>query len=297
MSPNASATHPVVAITGGARGIGLATARALHATGARVAIGDVDEAAALQAAADLGSDAVAAHLDVSDEASFAAFLAFAEQELGSVDVLVNNAGIMPIGPFLDEPIATARRAVDVNLVGCLTGMKAALPAMLARGHGQIVNVASVAGKAPVPGGLTYAATKAAVISMTETARVEFTGRGVDFTCVMPSFTNTELIAGTKGTRFVKNVEPEDVAQAIVAAIRRPRADVYVPRALAGIVRTQPLLGRRLRDALNRVLKADRTFLEVDQGARAAYDRRIAAPAEPAQLDAPADTPDSARVPQ
>ena len=289
--------HPVVAITGGARGIGLATARALHATGARVAIGDVDEAAARQAAADLGPDAVATHLDVSDEASFAAFLAYAAQELGPVEVLVNNAGIMPIGPFLAETGATARRAVDVNLVGCLTGMKAALPAMLERGAGHIVNVASVAGKAPVPGGLTYAATKAAVISATETARVEYVGRGVAFTCVMPSFTNTELIAGTKGTRFVKNVEPEDVAKAIVAAIRRPRADVYVPRAIGGVVRTQPLLGRRLRDAINRALKADRTFLEVDQGARAAYDRRIAAPPQPARLEASAEQPDSARVPQ
>jgi short-subunit dehydrogenase len=156
-------------------------------------------------------------------------------------------------------------------------MKVVLPEMLERGRGHVINVASVAGKAPVPGGLTYAASKAAVVSATETARVEYRGRGIDFTCVMPSFTNTDLIAGTKGTRGIKNAEPEDVARAIVAAIAKPRPDVYVPGVLAPIVRTQPLLGRRLRDAINRMLKADRTFLEIDAGARAVYDRRIAAP--------------------
>ena len=287
----------VVAITGGARGIGLATARALLASGARVAIGDIDGAAAQKSADALGGDVLAAQLDVSDAASFASFLAAAERELGPVDVLINNAGIMPIGPFLDEPAETAQRAVNVNLIGCLTGMKAALPAMLARGSGHIVNVSSVAGKAPVPGGLTYAATKAAVISMTETARVEFAGRGIDFTCVMPSFTNTELIAGTQGTRLVKNVEPEDVAEAIAGAIKHPRPDVYVPRAVGAIVRTQPLIGRRLRDTINHALKADRTFLEIDHAARFAYDRRISAPDPPAQLDAPAEDAESARMSQ
>jgi NAD(P)-dependent dehydrogenase (short-subunit alcohol dehydrogenase family) len=285
----------VVAITGGARGIGLATARALLQSGAKVAIGDIDEAGARSAAADLGGGALGTQLDVSDAASFASFLATAADELGPVDVLINNAGIMPIGPLLDEPAELAARAVNVNLIGCLTGMKTALPAMLARGKGHIINVASVAGKAPVPGGLTYAATKAAVISMTESARVEFAGKGVDFTCVMPSFTNTELIAGTQGTRGIKNAEPEDVANAIVAAVHKPRCDVYVPRAVGAIVRAQPLLGRRLRDTINHALGADRTFLEIDHGARAAYDHRIAAPAGPAQLEASAEDPDSARV--
>ncbi len=276
---------PVVAITGGGRGIGKATAQALVAAGARVAIGDIDEGAARDAAEALGSGVVATRLDVSDEDSFAAFVAFAERELGPLDVLVNNAGIMPIGPFLDETHATAQRMLSINVLGCLTGMKAALPGMLARGSGHIVNVASVAGKSPVPGGLTYAASKAAVISATETARVEFTGRGIEFTCVMPSFTNTDLIAGTKGTRGIKNVEPEDVGQAILAVLQRPRADVYVPKAVGAVVRAQPLLGRRLRDAANHALKADRAFLEVDQGARAGYDRRVAAPPATRELEA------------
>jgi NADP-dependent 3-hydroxy acid dehydrogenase YdfG len=268
----------VVAITGGARGIGLTTARALRAAGAKIAIGDVDLAAVEEAGRSLGADAVATQLDVTDRESFEAFVALAERELGPLDVLINNAGIMPIGPFLDETDATAERAVHVNLLGCLIGMKVALPAMLERGRGQIVNVASAAGKSPVPGGATYGATKAAIISLTETARVEYAGHGVEFTCVMPSFTATELIAGTKGTRFVAIVQPEDVATAIVAAIARPRPDVYVPGSVGVILRIQSLVGRRLRDALNRKLGADRTFLDIDQAARAAYDARITAPA-------------------
>lgn len=281
--PTGSTPSSVVAISGAGRGIGLSTAKALYATGARVVIGDIDVAAAEAAAAAFGDRAAATSLDVSDFDSFAAFVAFTESTFGPLDVLISNAGIMPIGPFLDESAATAKRATDINLGGCLNGMRSALPGMLDRGRGHIINVASVAGKSPVPGGLTYAATKAAVISATETARVEYAGRGLHFTCVMPSFTNTELIAGTQGTRFLKNVEPEDVANAIVAVIARPKADVYVPKMLAPIVKTTPLMGRRLRDRVNKALKADRTFLEIDHSARAAYDTRIGAAPAPKQL--------------
>ena len=264
----------VVAITGAGRGIGLATARALSAAGARVAIGDVDGAVLGSAAESIGGEVFTAEMDVTDEQSFAAFLEAAAERLGPVDVLVNNAGIMPIGPFVEEPAATARRVLEINVLGCMIGMKAALPAMLARGSGHVVNVASVAGKSPVPGGASYCASKAAIVSLTETARVEHHGRGVDFTCVMPSFTATELISGTKGVRFVKNVQPDDVARAIVKSIHRPRPDVYVPGSVGTILRVQALTGRKLRDAGNRLLGADRAFLDVDRAARAGYEERI-----------------------
>jgi NAD(P)-dependent dehydrogenase (short-subunit alcohol dehydrogenase family) len=267
----------VVAITGGARGIGLATARALHSAGARVAIGDIDGDEAVRAAQSIGSDVLATRLDVTDPQSFTDFLALTERELGPLDVLINNAGIMPIGPMLQESHATAERVFNINVLGVMIGMKAALPGMLERGRGHIVNVASVAGKAPVPGGASYAASKAAIVSLTETARVEFSGQGISFTCVMPSFTSTELIAGTKGTRFVPTVKPEDVAGAITAAVGKPAYDVYVPSSVGAIVKATPLLGRKLRDTINHALKADRTFLEVDHTARAGYENRIARP--------------------
>ncbi|WP_354698856.1 FabG-like 3-oxoacyl-(acyl-carrier-protein) reductase [Paraconexibacter sp. AEG42_29] len=281
--PVPAGTTRVVAISGAGRGIGLATARALHASGACVVLGDIDVEAAEAAAAGLGDRALAVRLDVSDADSFVAFVDAAETAFGPLGVLINNAGIMPIGPFLDEAPATAQRALDINMMGCLNGMRSVLPGMLERGRGHIINVASVAGKSPVPGGLTYAATKAGVISMTETARVEYAGTGLAFTCVMPSFTNTELIAGTKGTRFVKNIEPDDVAAAIVAVIARPRPDVFVPKVVGTLARTQPLIGRRVRDRMNKAIKADRTFLEVDQSARAGYDRRIGTTPQPPSL--------------
>ena len=264
----------VVAITGGARGIGLATAKELLAHGAKVVIGDIDADLVVKEAAALGTDALGVELDVTDPDSFEKFVAAAEERFGVVDVLVNNAGIMPIGGFLQEPASLAARALEINVGGALNGMKTVLPTMVRRGSGHVVNVASIAGKSPVPGGLTYAATKAAVVSMTESARVEFGAAGVQFTCVMPSFTNTDLIAGTKGTKLVKTVEPEDVAKAIRKAVEKPRPDVFVPRVLGPIAFTQPLMGRGLRDRVNHVLGADRVFLEFDAGARQVYTDRI-----------------------
>ncbi len=112
----------------------------------RVAIGDVDLAAAERTAAELGPRTVALPLDVTDRDSFARFLDAAEEQLGPLDVLVNNAGIMPVGRFLDEDDLSARRTVDINLHGVILGMKLGLARMLPRDRGHIVNIASQAGK-------------------------------------------------------------------------------------------------------------------------------------------------------
>jgi NAD(P)-dependent dehydrogenase (short-subunit alcohol dehydrogenase family) len=263
-----------IAITGGARGIGLATAKELHRRGASIAIGDIDADAAKQAAASIASDVIAFHLDVTDSASFGSFLADTKQGLGGLDVLVNNAGVMPIGHFLEIPEAVVRRSTEINLLGPTLGMRLALPDMIAQGHGHIVNVASSAGKSAVPGGVNYCAQKAGLIHLTEGARLEFGDRGIHFTCVMPAFTNTDLIAGTKGTRFIKNVEPEEVAEAIAVGIQKHQKDVYAPASLRTIFRVQPLMGRRLRDRMYRALGAYDTFLDVDQIGRASYNDRI-----------------------
>lgn len=252
-----------VALTGGARGIGLATAHMLSDAGARVVTGDLD------------ATGEAEHLDVTDPDSYAAFLDTAAERLGGLDVLVNNAGIMPIGPLLDESDALARKVMEINVLGYMTGMKLALARMVSQGNGHIVNVASVAGKSPVPGAVSYCASKAAVIAMTETARAEHAGTGVHFTCVMPATTNTDLAAGTKPAKFVPMVEPEDVAKAIAKAIAKPRPDVYVPGNIPAILGLQSVLGRRARDRMNRALGIDRAFIDIDQEARAAYVKRLA----------------------
>jgi NAD(P)-dependent dehydrogenase (short-subunit alcohol dehydrogenase family) len=262
-----------VAVTGGARGIGLATAHELSRRGATVVIGDLDATLAAEAAARIGEGATGLAVDVADHDSFARFLAGATAD-ADLDVLVNNAGIMPIGPFLEQTPATLRRTMDVNVMGCLNGMSLALPSMIERGTGHVVNVASTAGKTPVPGGVAYCGSKSAVVAMTETARVEFEGTGVHFTCVMPHFTNTELIAGTTATKLFPVVQPEDVANGIADAIEQHRKDVFVPRMIGPILQTQSLLGRRIRDTMSRRLGAYDTFLHFDKTKRSGYDDRV-----------------------
>ncbi len=262
-----------IAITGGARGIGLATARELSGRGATVFIGDLDEQLAVEAAAQVGPGTVGVALDVSDAESFEHFIRVATAD-GPLDVLVNNAGIMPIGAFLDQAPDVMRRAFEVNVLGCLHGMRAVLPEMVQRGAGHIVNVASTAGKTPVPGGVVYCGSKSAVVAITETARVEYAGSGVDFTCVMPHFTNTELIAGTTATKLVPVIEPEDVAQAIARAIARPTEDVFFPRVMGPMLGANRLLGRRFRDTVSRRLGAYDTFLHFDKSERSGYNDRV-----------------------
>src|SRR5215210_3735383 len=157
--PRRSINSRVVAITGGARGLGLAMAEAISARGGRVAIGDLDADLAASEAARLPHDAVGLPLDVTDRESFARFLEDVEVRLGPLDVLVNNAGIMVVEPFLAEPDALTRRQFDINVHGVIIGMRIAVPRLLRRRSGHVVNVASAAGKVPVAGEAVYVATK------------------------------------------------------------------------------------------------------------------------------------------
>ena len=275
----------VVAITGGARGIGRATAAALVREGARVAIGDIDEAAANSAATELGSDTIACELDVTDRVSFEAFLDRVEGELGPIDVMINNAGILHLGPFVDEDEASQIRQVDINLHGPITGTKLALRRMRPRGRGHIVNVASSAGKLTPPGIATYTATKHGVVGFTEAVRWEQRGSGIDFSLVMPGIVKTEMIAGYKDVRGVQDIEPEDVADAIVDALKFPRVDVFVPKVIGPIWRVVNLLPRRAREAILRAMKVDQATWQADLSQRTAYEARAAA-SEPGLEDRP-----------
>jgi NADP-dependent 3-hydroxy acid dehydrogenase YdfG len=265
----------VVAITGAARGIGRATAAALVREGATVAIGDLDADLARRTADELGPQAAAFALDVTDRASFDAFLDAVEGQLGPVDVLVNNAGIMALGAFVAEDDATARRMVDINVHGVLHGMKAALPRLLARGDGHLVNIASIAGKGPYPGGVTYCGTKHFVVGVSDTARGELRGTGVEVSVVMPVVVDTELASGVGTARGIPKVKPEDVAAAIVETLKRPRFDVYVPRWIGPLTALSAAIPRRLRELFMRTIGADRVLWRVDDTARRAYEVRAA----------------------
>ncbi len=264
----------VVAITGGARGIGKATAEALVRKGCRVAIGDLDLELAERTAADLGGGTIALALDVTDRSSFAAFLDAAERELGPVDVLVNNAGIMPVTPFDEESDDSIRRQLEINVYGVIVGMQLALARFKPRGRGHIVNLASQAGKGGFPGIATYSGTKHAVVGVSEAVRAELRGSGVEIACVMPTVVNTELTAGV-GQRMIRPVEASDVADEIVDALEAPRFDVWVPRQNGVLFKLVALLPRGAREWLGRAMKVDKLMTEVDHGTRRSYEDRAA----------------------
>ncbi len=263
------------AITGAARGIGKATAQALLRQGMKVAIGDVDLATAKQTAKELGPSTVALALDVTDRASFTAFLEETEEQLGPIDVLVNNAGIMQIGRFVDEDDLTARRMVDINIHGVILGTKLALERMVPRDRGHIVNISSQAGKYGSPGGATYSATKHAVVGLTEAVRGELhlMDAHIDISYVMPFVVNTELGSGLGEARGLKNLQPTDVADAIVEALQTGTVEVWVPKSAKRTNALGVLLPRTLSEGMARALKADKVLAGADASARRGYELR------------------------
>jgi NAD(P)-dependent dehydrogenase (short-subunit alcohol dehydrogenase family) len=272
-----SLSGKVVVITGGGRGIGRATAKALVARGARVAIGDVDLETAQRTAEELGGGTIARRLDVTDRPAFTAFLDEVERELGPLDILVNNAGIMPLSPVEEESDATVIRQLELNLHAVIHGSKEAIKRMKPRRTGHIVNVASLAGKGGFPGGATYCAVKHGVVGFSEAIRFEIRDFGIEVSCVMPGLVATELASGIEDSRVVKRVQPEDVADEIVSALEVPRFDVFVPRSTQYINQVMSAFPRRAREAVARFLKADRLLIEAARGhGRDAYEKRAAA---------------------
>ena len=272
MKPSA-VTDKVVAITGGARGIGLATATVLHGLGAKVAIGDIDRTAVKESSSQLGLQ-VGRRLDVTDRRSFTDFLDAVEERLGTLDVLVNNAGVIAVGSAVDEADAITRRLLDVNIFGVILGTKLAAQRMLPRGRGHVINIASLGGVLPTEGIATYCATKHAVLGYTDTVRMENRGSGVHFSAIMPTLTNTEMVDGVGHAKGFKNAEPDDVARAVASVIAKPRPRVLVPRSIGATVTGQRLMPLRVAEALGRALGTGRVFtsdVEVDK--RRAYARR------------------------
>ncbi|MEV4316019.1 SDR family oxidoreductase [Actinocrispum sp. NPDC049592] len=262
----------VVVVTGGARGIGAATVHKLLAEGAKVVVGDLDVTPARD------WKALALPLDVTDLAGFTKFLDEVEGRLGPIDVLINNAGIMPLGRFEDEDDVKTVHQLEINLHAVIHGTREAVKRMRPRNTGHIVNVSSAAGKAGFPGGVTYCATKHGVVGLSEAVRAELRGSGIEVTCVMPSIVRTELAAGIKDA-LVKTVAPEQVAEAIVAALKKPRFDVFVPKSVGVLNRIGHLMPRAAGEWLTHVLKGDRVLVDAANSAeRANYEQRAASSA-------------------
>ena len=224
-------THGRVAvITGASSGIGAATARALAADGHRVALlaRRVDRIEAL--AGELGDGAIAIEADVTDREALVAAAQRVQQELGGTDVLVNNAGVMLLGPFSSEQRADYRQMVEVNLLGAITTTEVFLDQVRANGGGDLINISSVAGRTARPINGVYAATKWGINGWSESLRQELQP-DVRVTVIEPGAVGTELTdhithAATKEAteEYVKDlaIRPEDIADVIAFAVSRPR---------------------------------------------------------------------------
>jgi NAD(P)-dependent dehydrogenase (short-subunit alcohol dehydrogenase family) len=279
-----SLAEKVVVITGGARGIGAATASALARLGAAIAIGDLDLDLAKGTADEIDGDALALPLDVTDRARFTQFLDDVEKQLGPIDVLINNAGIMPLGPIENEADLTTAHQLAINLHAVIHGTREAVKRMRPRGDGHIVNIASAAGKAGFPGGATYCATKHGVVGLSEAVRGELRGSGVEISVIMPAVVRTELAAGLTESRFIKPIEVTEVAEAIVKTLQHPRFEVFVPRSLDATFRFTRMLPRPAAEWVARTFKSDQVLSNTSPEARREYEARAAASAPAADRE-------------
>jgi len=220
----------VVVVTGASSGIGEATARLLARRGARVVMGarraDRLEKLAAAIRAEGGTVEYRA-LDVTKRENVAAFVKFAQATFGRVDVIVNNAGVMPLSPLESLKVEEWDRMIDVNIRGVLHGIAAGLPIMKAQGQGQFVNVSSIGGHTVVPTAAVYCATKYAVGAISEGLRQESTD--IRVTVISPGVTESELadtISDDTARQTMKEyrriaISPDAIARAIAFAIEQP----------------------------------------------------------------------------
>ena len=222
----------VAVVTGASSGIGEATARALSDAGASVALG-ARRADRLQAVAEgLDGPSFVQEVDVSDEEQARGFIQATHDELGGLHILVNNAGVMLLGPVADADTDEWRRMIAVNLLGLLYCTHAALPMIEASGGGDIVNVSSVAGRRADAGAAVYNMTKFGVHAFSEALRQEALHAGIRVTTVAPGFVETEL-QGHNTNPVVRRatersreqigqvLRAEDIAEAILHSVTRP----------------------------------------------------------------------------
>jgi NAD(P)-dependent dehydrogenase (short-subunit alcohol dehydrogenase family) len=197
MSNQDSLRNKVAIVTGAGSGIGRACAEFLAERGAAVVVADVDEAGAHETVAAIareGRRALFVRCDVSNEADGTALVDAATRAYGGLDIAVNNAGIAgALAPVHEMPVSAWQRVVNVNLTGAFLGMRAQIPALLARGGGSIINVSSILGQVGFRGACAYTAAKHGLIGLTQTAALEYAERGIRVNAVGPGFIKTPML--------------------------------------------------------------------------------------------------------
>lgn len=253
----------VVLITGAARGMGLRHAQTFAQEGARMVLTDIDKEELEKAAEQLrgsGQDVYAYELDIADREACFALCEKVESEVGPIDVLINNAAIASNEGVLEMSEDSYRRITDVNYLGQVWMMQAAVPGMAERGSGHVVNVASTAGKVGVARLGPYCATKHALVGITDAVRQELRKSGVDFTIVCPGYIDTGMFAGAKVPFLTRNQDPQRVADAVLDAVKKRKTEIYVPSFIARLTAFSRGLGLpRFYDVVSSISGLDKSF--------------------------------------
>ncbi len=247
-----------VLITGGALGMGRSLARLLLQEGCRVAVVDIREADLAEAVEDLSRyGEIGSYIcDISDREKVYALAERVKREFGAIDILVNNAGIVKSNPFLEKPDEVIERTIAVNLMAQFWTMKAFLPGMVEKKEGHVVNMASAGGLLGVPYISDYAASKFAVVGLTESLRQEFKLAGlrkIRFTYVCPNTVGTGMFDGAKQVKGTKLLAADDVTVKIVEGIKKNRSFIGVPWSVYLVPLTKAITPIPVLDLFNRVM--------------------------------------------
>jgi NAD(P)-dependent dehydrogenase (short-subunit alcohol dehydrogenase family) len=300
--PDAPPANPLrfAIVTGAAAGIGRATTLLLAAAGWRIGAFDLDEQGLRGLAAEAGRDLVFVRaMDVTDEhAWMAAASDFAAWSGGRLHALVNNAGVIAVGPLGDIPLARTRRLIDVNVMGVLNGIHACLPLLAATPGARIVNVSSIAALSGWPYSSAYSASKAAIYNLTEALAAELGPAGITVCDVLPSFVGTELVADDRNVAALRatlrmfsiaRTNPTRIARRIVGAMDSRKLHHVVGRqahVYAFISRYLPPLARALSRLLRRRYVALLEATESSPEANRATPRPVAKPTPPKRRPPP-----------
>ena len=252
-----------VLITGAARGIGQATAVELARAGADIVGVDLRQADLQETerlVREVGCKFSGYACDVSDEGAVKALMEKVRSS-GGFDVLVNNAGVLPSGPFHEREFDVWRKTIEVNLIGLMMLTHAALPVLFERPEAHIVNIASIAGKFGTEGVAAYAASKHGVVGFSSALRAELYGTGVGVSWICPSMAATRMAAGVREHFLTPLVQPAQIARAIRRAIEKNAIEVFVPGWVRLGTSILPALFPRFARWFARATRASASWLE------------------------------------
>jgi all-trans-retinol dehydrogenase (NAD+) len=224
--------NKVVLITGAARGMGRLHALTFAREGARVVITDIDAAALAATESEMreaGYDVHAYRQDVSNREECFKLAARVEEEVGPVDVLINNAAVAIPGTVLEMSESAFRRTTEVNYLGQVWMLQALVPSMVKRATGHVVNICSGAGKVALPYIGAYSATKFALVGLTDALRQELKRSGVGFTIINPGYIATGMFEGARPPYITRWLDTQRVADEVLRAVKKGRCEVFVPR--------------------------------------------------------------------